>query len=327
MTQQPSALDLKALRSALGGFVTGITVVTTKVDGGQTRGFTANSFTSVSLEPPLILICIGRHASSFDTFSDCSSFAVNVLGEDQEQVSGIFASKAPDKFDQVSWREGVTGSPLIKDSLSWFDCDVEQRISAGDHMILIGRVKDFDTQDKQPLGYFKGKYIRFGLEEKVIERDAQEPARFGAILDDGEQIVLQEQPDGSLSVPLTGSQGQSPLALRAMFTDQGIPAKLSFLYSVFNSPDDDVLHIVYRGGLTEQPQEPLKSGFIMSKPDEIDWARFKPGPVTTMLKRYVRERSEDRFGIYVETEQSGEPGQVAVLDGTPKAWADVTPKQ
>ena len=90
----------RAFRQALGSFLTGVTVVTTIDQLGRKRGFTANSFTSVSLEPPLVLVCIANNADAYDAFTDCQGFAVNVLTDSQKSVSNIFATKEPDKFDQ-----------------------------------------------------------------------------------------------------------------------------------------------------------------------------------------------------------------------------------
>ena len=99
--------DPAALRSALGQFATGVTIVTTLDGAGRRVGLTANSFTSVSLDPPLLLVCIGKAASSCATFSKARHFAVNILAEDQKHVSGAFASKRPDKFADVSWHQMI----------------------------------------------------------------------------------------------------------------------------------------------------------------------------------------------------------------------------
>ena len=95
--------DLKELRNAFGAFLTGVTVVTTREKGGIPRGFTANSFTSVSLDPPMLLICVDKTAESFDVFVESPGFAVNILAEEQLETSGLFSSKRPDKFDITGW--------------------------------------------------------------------------------------------------------------------------------------------------------------------------------------------------------------------------------
>jgi flavin reductase (DIM6/NTAB) family NADH-FMN oxidoreductase RutF len=153
-------LDPAALRHAFGSFPTGVTVVTTLDADGRPRGMTANSFTSVSLDPALLLVCIGHGASSFPAFAECHSFAVNVLREDQEQVSMLFASKSALKFADVSYAARQTGCPVLTDCLTWFDCTVHQRIHAGDHTVLFGRVEQFDTSHAAPLGFSRGRYVK-----------------------------------------------------------------------------------------------------------------------------------------------------------------------
>src|ERR1700736_4892808 len=103
--------DTQELQKALGTFVTGVTVVTTCEKSGRPRGFTANSFTSVSLAPPLVLVCIAKTAVSSSVFAEAPSYAVSVLSELQQETASLFASKAPDKFDRTRWHPSATGSP------------------------------------------------------------------------------------------------------------------------------------------------------------------------------------------------------------------------
>lgn len=154
---QPT-LDPLALRRAFGAFPTGVTVLTTRQADGTPRGFTANSFSSVSLDPPLLLVCLAKSAHSCDTFMTAKNFAVNVLAEGQRTVADLFASRAPDKFDRCGWRAGVGDVPLIDNALAQFCCAPEKLVDAGDHLVLIGRVLDFNARAGVPLGYFSGKY-------------------------------------------------------------------------------------------------------------------------------------------------------------------------
>ncbi|MDX8464002.1 flavin reductase family protein, partial [Mesorhizobium humile] len=114
--------DSGEFRRALGSFLTGVTIVTTIGPESEPRGFTANSFTSVSLDPPLVLVCIAHKALGHPVFATAKSFAINVLNESQKAASGIFASKAADKFATVDWRPGQTGSPVLDGSVACFDC-------------------------------------------------------------------------------------------------------------------------------------------------------------------------------------------------------------
>ena len=150
--------DPALLRRAFGAFATGVTIVTTKDEEGRPRGLTANSFTSVSLDPPLVLICISRSAASFDAFATAAGFAVNILHEGQVALSALFASKASHKFQSVDHVRLFTGAPVLQDSLAWFDCSVHSRVDAGDHIVLIGRVEAFEARTAPPLGFSCGRY-------------------------------------------------------------------------------------------------------------------------------------------------------------------------
>jgi flavin reductase (DIM6/NTAB) family NADH-FMN oxidoreductase RutF len=158
-------LNVGELRRALGSFATGVAVATTLDSGGKPKGFTANSFTSVSLDPPLVLVCVDKAASCYPAFAGTHHFGINILSHGQQHVSKAFASKLADKFEGMPWVSGVTGSPIFPDSAAWLDCKLHQRIEAGDHLILIGEVLDFGHAPTQPaLGYHRGGYIAFGVE-------------------------------------------------------------------------------------------------------------------------------------------------------------------
>ena len=157
-------IDHEEFRRALGHFVTGVTIVATLDSEGRPRGLTANSFTSVSLEPPLILVCIGETSASFAEFRTTESYAVSVLAAEQRDTSKLFASQRDDKFDRVAWRMGDGGSPILDAGLAWYECRVHDRILAGDHLILIGRVISCRRRPGRPLGFFQGSYISLGPE-------------------------------------------------------------------------------------------------------------------------------------------------------------------
>lgn len=161
-----TSLDRSELRRAFGCFVTGVTIVTTVADGGP-RGFTANSFTSVSLDPPLLLVCVAKSAGSYDIFRRAPSFAVNILHRDQREISATFASPRDDKFAGLRWITGETGSPLLSECAAWFDCSSYDQIEAGDHTILIGRVLAFSHTPLSPLGYHRGGYLGLDVESTV----------------------------------------------------------------------------------------------------------------------------------------------------------------
>ena len=158
-----TALDAGELRRTLGSFATGVAVATTLDSEGIPRGFTANSFTSVSLDPPLVLVCVDKSASCYPAFAGTNHFGINILCEEQQQLSRAFASKSTDKFADLPWVSGITGSPIFPDSTAWLDCELHDRVEAGDHLIVIGKVRSFGhSAAKRPLGYHRGSYIAFG---------------------------------------------------------------------------------------------------------------------------------------------------------------------
>jgi flavin reductase (DIM6/NTAB) family NADH-FMN oxidoreductase RutF len=117
------------------------------------------------LDPPLILVCVDGTASCYPAFAGTAHFAINILCEAQQHVSRAFASKSPDKFADMPWVPGVTGSPIFPDSTAWLDCGLHDRVEAGDHLIVIGRVLSFGhSPAKRPLGYHRGSYVAFGVE-------------------------------------------------------------------------------------------------------------------------------------------------------------------
>jgi flavin reductase (DIM6/NTAB) family NADH-FMN oxidoreductase RutF len=160
-----TALDVAELRQTLGSFATGVAVATTLDSKGIPKGFTANSFTSVSLDPPLVLVCVDKAASCYSAFAAASHFGINILCDEQQHVSQAFASKSVDKFAGMPWVSGITGSPIFPDSTAWLDCELHDRVEAGDHLIVIGKVVSFaHAPAKRPLGYHRGGYIAFGVE-------------------------------------------------------------------------------------------------------------------------------------------------------------------
>jgi flavin reductase (DIM6/NTAB) family NADH-FMN oxidoreductase RutF len=294
------AMDPKVFRQALGAFVTGVTIVSTVQDDGEPRGFTANSFTSVSLDPPLVLVCVAKTASSYPVFSAARHFAVSVLAESQKDVSSLFASKAADKFERAAWRVGPAGSPVIDGAAAWFDCRRHQLVDAGDHVILIGEVIGFDHSTASPLGYCRGAYLTFSLSQNAVAA-AGHRTRVGAILEQDGTVLLVEGADGTLDLP-TGSKlepATDPASLWGMLRRLGLEARLNFLFAVFEDPRDGAAatSIYYRGTVDVPTGTDRKVRLVPF--DGIPWDRLRDEAVRSMLRRFVRERSEDAFGIYV----------------------------
>src|SRR3954471_8660420 len=142
-----SGHDPRTLRDALGCFATGVTVVTALDEDGQPAGLTVNSFTSVSLEPPLLLVCLHKLATSAKALVTASSFAINVLQTGQQPASMTFSTRVEDRFGATPWSSGESGAPILGDSLCVFECDRYAVYDGGDHHILVGQVvkASFDT--------------------------------------------------------------------------------------------------------------------------------------------------------------------------------------
>jgi flavin reductase (DIM6/NTAB) family NADH-FMN oxidoreductase RutF len=145
-------------RRACGRFATGVTVATVLDNHGRPHGLTVNSFTSVSLDPPLVLICLGQRVTVIDAFRGAEFFGINVLASDQREVSDRFARKGLDRFANISWRRGKTGAPLIAGVLATLECSVRQRIPCGDHDIFVGEVLHSHVTDAQPLLFYHSGY-------------------------------------------------------------------------------------------------------------------------------------------------------------------------
>jgi flavin reductase (DIM6/NTAB) family NADH-FMN oxidoreductase RutF/pimeloyl-ACP methyl ester carboxylesterase len=156
-----SGSDARTLRDAMGCFATGVTVITAHNPDGIPIGLTANSFTSVSLDPPLLLVCIANNAGSAEVMRGVQNFAVNVLQIDQQPTSNRFAGKGEDRFANTRWEVGECGAPVLLGSLGVFECERDSLHEAGDHFILVGRVEKASFEPRRdPLLYFRGKYRR-----------------------------------------------------------------------------------------------------------------------------------------------------------------------
>jgi flavin reductase (DIM6/NTAB) family NADH-FMN oxidoreductase RutF/pimeloyl-ACP methyl ester carboxylesterase len=156
-----SGSDARTLRDAMGCFATGVTVITAHGLDGKPIGLTANSFTSVSLDPPLLLVCIANNAGSAAALRVVDNFAVNVLQIGQQPVSNLFAGKGEDRFAGTRWEVGEYGAPILPSSLGIFECKRDALHEAGDHFLLVGRVEKASFEPRRdPLLYFRGKYRR-----------------------------------------------------------------------------------------------------------------------------------------------------------------------
>ncbi|MDG1011149.1 MAG: CoA transferase [Amylibacter sp.] len=294
--------DRRALRDVFGSFATGVTVVTTRQTDGTPRGFTANSFTSVSLDPPLILVCIAKTAYSSDVFCNAPHFAVNILGEKQKAISGLFASQAPNKFDQVDWQAGAANTPLINGGLANLVCERHKLVNAGDHIILIGEVIAQQTEPRKPLGYFKGNYFTVGLEDELVTAASKSGhVEIGAVLTRGNEVLLCVDRDENVSVPKCTSSNQSLPALKKHLSNRGVRADIDFLYGVYHDSGTGHHGIYYHG--TAIGRAPTGHRFFALT--DIPLEKVSRAPERSMLSRYREEFENGQFGIYQGDETSG----------------------
>lgn len=309
-------IDIRTFREALGTFVTGVTVVTTRDARGASVGMTANSFTSVSLDPPLVLVCVGRASSNIATFAEASSFAVNILSEGQHDTAAQFARRGIDRFAGVSHRSGETGSPILQDCLAWFDCTLHQRVDAGDHMILIGRVRAFESGKAHPLGFSRGRYVQARPDDGEDRAAGLEVTAY--LIEDSGRLLLRRSPNGAWTLPTA----HRPRTRAAPSLDEvfGLTFRpdATFIYSIYEDEEDGTGFRVYRTALADSADpaavsEPLRWFDI----DALPWGEIRSPALRALLNRYAGERPDGSFSIYVETEFGG---QIAALRGSLRPW-------
>ncbi len=299
MTQDP-----KALRNAFGAFATGVTVITTRQPDGTPRGFTANSFTSVSLDPPLLLVCLAKTAHSAEVFREAPHFAVNILAQDQKAVSGLFASRAPDKFAQCAWTPGPADMPLIDGALAQFSCASHQLVDAGDHLILIGHVDHFATNEGQPLGYFRGNYFSVGIEKDLAEAAAAtKGSRLGAVLACNGGILLKDT-GGALCLPLAPNPSLD--SLTAKLAALGLTPQIDFVYAAFDDRTTGGHAVYYHGTVAGT----LPQGYRIVALADLADAPLANKAEAQMLHRYADDFKNGSFSIYHGTETTGQTRQI-----------------
>ncbi|OLE79770.1 MAG: hypothetical protein AUF76_15940 [Acidobacteria bacterium 13_1_20CM_2_65_9] len=176
---QDAGLDVRALRHALGHYTTGVTIVTACTAAGGHTGVTVNSFTSVSLEPPLVLFCLSTRSSLLAAFEQASHFAVNVLSTGQQALSNRFAKPSVNTWEGVKYRCGAHGCALLADAITAFECARRSIYPGGDHVILVGEVLRFETvAAPAPLAFYQGSYGTFTRDQSGVK-----PAPDGSLAD------------------------------------------------------------------------------------------------------------------------------------------------
>lgn len=300
-----STIDPVQLRRAFGAFPTGVTVVTTRDAHGRPLGFTANSFASVSLDPPLLLVCPARTLSSFDAFAGCDRFAVNVLAEGQQDISNVFATHRGERFSEIAWREDESGRPLIDGTAAGFGCRTERVVDAGDHVILIGRVESFDASGRRGLGYASGHYFSLGLEREAAAAPRQGlKAVAGAIVERDDRVLLESTPHG-YRPPQVALSGRSRVraALAEHLAAIGVEASIGKAYSIF---DDAKTGTHYSYFIASAASDAHGAAGELVPVDALARLRYVSDAHGEMMKRFALESRQRCFGLYVGDEQGGD---------------------
>lgn len=296
-------IDPRQLRDAFGAFLTGVTVVTTLSGEGKPIGFTANSFTSVSLDPPLLLVCLARTSRNFETMTGARGFAVNILAEDQKDVSNTFARPVEDRFSAIDWSLGPSGSPVFEGVAAWFDCAMHAVVDAGDHVILIGRVEGFRNSGAPGLGYARGGYFSPSLSQKALLAAHDLPQIIGAVAERDGAVLLQWSETGSArlpSLPLKAGEGVEALEAH-LETITGVPAHAGLLYSIYEDTEARVQHVVYRVSLGGGH---LSGGSLHAVRD-VPLERIEDPASRDILRRFAAESTLGNFGVYVGNQEKG----------------------
>jgi flavin reductase (DIM6/NTAB) family NADH-FMN oxidoreductase RutF len=152
------AISNDEFKAALGRFASGVTVVTTKDADGNLHGLTVSAFSSVSMNPPLVLVCILKRTGSYSSFEESKAFVVNILGESQQSVSNHFASHSDDKFSGQNYELSENGLPVLADCLVNLECSLKHSYDGGDHTIFVGEIENVIVNEGNPLVYWKGGY-------------------------------------------------------------------------------------------------------------------------------------------------------------------------
>ena len=300
--------DARDLRRAFGNFATGVTIVTTLDNEGTACGFTANSFTSVSIDPPLLLVSIAKSAYGCPIFTASGGFAVNILARNQRELSNRFASAGSDKFAGLNWRAEITGSPIIDGVVAWFDCTHHEQVDAGDHVILLGRIENYAHNTDAPLGFCRGAYVSFGLTPSMLQMvSSPGQLRVGALIEsDGKILLERNQENGQLLPPSTASVDHTGLvdSLLDKLTGAGIEVELPFIYAAYH--ENSQRFVYYLGELLSDTDNIESDNLRFYDFDNITWEEIGDPAIITMLERYIKEKRLGNYSIYIGDQHEGE---------------------
>lgn len=305
MSEMDSVNKIRELRDAFGSFMTGVTVVTTCKDDGTPLGFTANSFASVSLDPALLLVSIAKTSSNYNNFANASHFAINILAEEQKDISNTFARPSDDRFANLAWTKSASHNPVIDQVSAWFDCTTYQVVDAGDHAILIGKVEDFGSAGFAGLGYYRGAY--FTPAKSSTDVISSMKVMMMALIGHENQILLEQTQDQKWTLPhLIVEKDGAEKALEKIFAAYQPEASPSFIYSVY---DDVTTQQQYIAFLCNTPIAHATKGQFIDLND-LEQLTFVDSALESMLMRYRKENHLKTYGVYYGNQISGTVRQI-----------------
>lgn len=305
MSEMDSVNKIRELRDAFGSFMTGVTVVTTCKDDGTPLGFTANSFASVSLDPALLLVSIAKTSSNYNNFANASHFAINILAEEQKDISNTFARPSDDRFANLAWTKSASHNPVIDQVSAWFDCTTYQVVDAGDHAILIGKVEDFGSAGFAGLGYYRGAY--FTPAKSSTDVISSMKVMMMALIGHENQILLEQTQDQKWTLPyLMVEKDGAEKALEKIFAAYQPEASPSFIYSVY---DDVTTQQQYIAFLCNTPIAHATKGQFVDLND-LEQLTFVDSALESMLMRYRKENHLKTYGVYYGNQISGTVRQI-----------------
>ena len=295
--------DPRALRDAFGSYLTGVTVVTTRGSDGTPVGFTCNSFTSVSLDPPMVLVCPGTFLSSYPVFTSARHFTVNILSEDQRAISNIFAGSKEDRFAQVPHSVDLNGMPVIEGALARFSCKTDRVIPAGDHSVLLGEVQEYIHNDGVGLGYVAGRYFSLGLEHTSAQA-APVPVTCGAVIECGNGVLLEKTPDGHRPLQVSVAEAGN---LRDSIADnliaRGVDAELHQVYSSYSDAKTGAKFTYFLGKTDADVTDPDIECVAV---DDLANLTFTRQSITNMMRRFAYEVRNRNFSLYLGDTDRGD---------------------
>ena len=230
---------------------------------------------------------------------------VNILKEAQVDISNLFAQPLKNKFEEIEWSNSKFGGPIITGALAWLECKNFDQKRSGDHLILIGNVKNFHNESGYPLTYYNGNYISFNNETSLVnamEKDSK--TIIGAIIEKNNSILFfDDSKNNILKLPVIGENGEPSNTTKLVnkYSNIGLKMRLDFVYSVYEDKRLDAVCIYYRS----KGYETIPKGYKYVKFNDINWEKIKDKALVIMLKRYIEEANQGDFAVYMGNETTG----------------------